>query len=62
MFNKNLSMNSNINYDEEHLFLPELLPFGQIELFPTYGDLAALNEQISKLTIDVNTQALRVEI
>jgi len=52
--------NNKISNDEECPFLPKLLPFESIELFPTYDDIAAINEQISKLTIDINTQALRV--
>ena len=28
----------------------------------TFSDIAALNDQITKLSIDVNTQALRIEI
>ena len=31
-------------------------------IFPTFGDIAALDDKISKLTVDVNTQALQVEI
>ena len=55
-------VNDEINNNEECPLLPELLPFKTIELFLTYSDIAAPNEQITKLTIDVNTQALTVEI
>jgi len=55
-------VNDEINNNEGCTLLPELLQFETIELFPTYSDIVALNEQIIKLTIDVNTQALRAEI
>ena len=54
--------NSEVNINEGCLLLPELYPFETVELFPTYRDIDALNVQIAKLSIDLNTQALSIEI
>ena len=42
--------------------MTEATYFEPIDLFPTHQDLIKLSNQIDKLTIDVNTQNLRVEI
>ena len=55
-------INDEVNINEGCPLLPKLIPLESIDLFPTYSELAALNEQITKLTKGVNTQALRVEI
>ena len=55
-------INNNINNDEGCPLLPELFPLETVDLFPTFNDIAALNDQITTLSIDVNTLALRIEI
>ena len=51
-----------IDIDEGYHLLPKLFPIETVDLFPTFSDIAALNDQIAKLSIDLNTQALRIEI
>ena len=55
-------INDELNVNEECQLFPELFPIETIELFPTFNSLDILNDQIAKLTIDINTQALKIEI
>jgi len=48
--------------DEGCPIFPEILPISPVDLLPTFCDIAALNEQIEKLSIDINTQSFRVEV
>ena len=42
--------------------MPELIPLENINLFPSYHDIATLSDQIAKLSIDLYTQSLRIEV
>ena len=48
--------------DEGCQILIDIIPLGPVDLFPTYNYIAALNKQIGKLEIDINTQSLRLEV
>ena len=48
--------------DEPCPLLSELPILKSVDLFITYQDLANLNDQISRINIDINTQNLRVEV
>ena len=54
--------NINLNLTDECPRLHDMIPFENIDLFPSYHDIAILNDQIAKLTIDLNTQSLRIEV
>jgi len=47
--------NINLNMNEECPILPDLIPLKNIDLFPSYHDIATLNNQVAKLSIDLNT-------
>ena len=55
----NLDNNLLLN-DEGFPTLPEIFPVDSMEIFLNFSDITALNDQIAKLNIDLNTQSLRV--
>ena len=54
--------NINLNLTDECPTLPDLILFENIDLIPSYHDIATLNDQITKLCIDLNTQSLWIEV
>ena len=48
--------------DDACPILTEMTYLEPLDLFPTYQYITKLNDQISKLTIDLNTQNPRVEV
>ena len=53
-------MNINDNLDMDNL--TECLPFFPEALFPSTDDIMFLSKRFDQLTIDVNTQNLRIEV
>jgi len=54
--------NTNINLNDEYPVLPDLIPLESIDLVPPYLDITTLNDGITSLSIELNTQSLRIEI
>jgi len=54
--------NTNINLIDECPVLPELIPLENLDLVPSYLDITTLNDRITSLSFEVNTQSLRIEI
>ena len=54
--------NNNLNLNDECPVLPDLIPLESIDLFPSYLDITILYDRITSLSIELNTQSLRIEI
>ena len=54
--------NDELIIDDFDGLMSESLPLIPVDLFPSTDDMILLNNKIDQLTVDVNTQSLRIEL
>ena len=54
--------NDEVVIDDFDRLMNESLPLIPVDLFPSTDDMILLNNKIDQLTVDVNTQNLKIEL
>ena len=57
-----MNKENEILVDDLDKLMNESLPFIPVDLFPSTDDMTFLNNKIEQLTVDVNTQNLKIEL
>jgi len=57
-----INMHGDVVIDDFDRLMNESLPLIPVDLFPSTDDMILLNNKIDQLTVDVNTQNLKIEL